>query len=68
LVDALLVPDADAALRWIPMWPHLAADGRQVALELRRLVRGDLAGMFDGPTSAGIDLSGHLVDIDLSAL
>jgi hypothetical protein len=39
-----------------------------VALELRRLVEGDLAGMFDGPTSAGIDLSGALVVLDLSAL
>jgi hypothetical protein len=46
----------------------LAADGRSVALELRRLVRGDLAGMFDGPTSDGIDLASHLVVIDLSAL
>lgn len=46
----------------------LAADGRDVALELRRLVEGDLAGMFDGPTSPGIDLGGPLVVLDLSAL
>ena len=32
----------------------LAHDGRLVALELRRLVEGDLAGMFDGPTSPGL--------------
>ncbi len=31
----------------------LRQDGRQVALELRRLVHGDLAGMFDGETSPG---------------
>jgi hypothetical protein len=46
----------------------LASDGREVALELRRMVDGDLAGMFDGPTSAGIDLDGPLVVLDLSAL
>jgi hypothetical protein len=46
----------------------LAADGRQVALELRRLVEGDLAGMFDGPTTVGIDLHAPVVVLDLSAL
>jgi hypothetical protein len=34
----------------------LRRDGRQVALELRRLVHGDLAGMFDGETSPGVEL------------
>lgn len=38
------------------------------ALELRRLVHGDLRGMFDGPTTAGLDLSAPLVVLDLSAL
>ena len=32
-----------------------------VALELRRLVHGDLCGMFDGPTTPGLDLSAPLV-------
>jgi type IV secretory pathway VirB4 component len=68
VVDALLVPDRAAAESVHSDVATLAADGRQVALELRRLVRGDLAGMFDGPTSPGIDLAGHLVVIDLSAL
>lgn len=68
VVDAMLVPDAEAAASVHTDVVTLAADGRQVALELRRLVRGDLAGMFDGPTSDGIDLSSHLVVIDLSAL
>jgi hypothetical protein len=35
---------------------------------LRRLVHGDLAGMFDGPTTPGLDLSAPLVVLDLSAL
>jgi hypothetical protein len=68
VVDAMLVPHPDAAASVHTDVGALAADGRQVALELRRLVRGDLAGMFDGPTSEGIDLAGHLVVIDLSAL
>jgi hypothetical protein len=47
---------------------ELLEDGRDVALELRRLVHGDLNGMFDGPTSSGLDLSAPLVVLDLSAL
>ena len=47
---------------------RLLEDGRDVALELRRLVDGDLRGMFDGETSPGLDLSGPLVVLDLSAL
>jgi type IV secretory pathway VirB4 component len=68
VVDALLLPDPGAALSVRTDVATLAADGREVALELRRLVRGDLAGMFDGPTTPGIDLASHLVVIDLSAL
>lgn len=68
VVDALLLPDAEAAGSVHTDVATLAADGREVALELRRLVRGDLAGMFDGPTTEGIDLTSHLVVIDLSAL
>ena len=47
---------------------ELVEDGRDVALELRRLVYGDLRGMFDGPTTPGIDLAGPLVVLDLSAV
>jgi hypothetical protein len=39
-----------------------------VALELRRLVEGDLAGMFDGPTSPGLRLDAPVVVLDLSAV
>lgn len=44
----------------------LAEDGRAVALELRRLIEGDLVGMFDGRTSSKVDLSAPVVVIDLS--
>ena len=47
---------------------ELLEDGRDVALELRRLVHGDLRGMFDGPTTADLDLAAPLVVLDLSAL
>ena len=39
-----------------------------MALELRRLVHGDLRGMFDGPTTPGLRLDGPLVVLDLSAV
>ena len=47
---------------------ELVEDGRDVALELRRLVHGDLRGMFDGPTTPGLRLDGPLVVLDLSAV
>ncbi|HTW08668.1 MAG TPA: hypothetical protein VME46_14215 [Acidimicrobiales bacterium] len=46
----------------------LRQDGRQVALELRRLVHGDLAGMFDGETSPGVRAGAGMVVLDLSRL
>ncbi|MCA1605766.1 MAG: ATP-binding protein, partial [Acidobacteria bacterium] len=42
--------------------------GREVAFELRRLVTGDLKGMFDGKTSRSIDLAADMVVLDLSAV
>ncbi|HVC72005.1 MAG TPA: hypothetical protein VNC61_17245 [Acidimicrobiales bacterium] len=68
VVDALLQPSASSAAAVRTTVDILAGDGRQVALELRRLVAGDLQGMFDGPTSAGITLAGPLVVLDLSAV
>jgi hypothetical protein len=68
VVDALLDPASEAAARISTDRDRLLEDGRDVALELRRLVAGDLRGMFDGPTTAGLDLSGPLVVLDLSAL
>jgi hypothetical protein len=43
-------------------------DGRDVALELGRLVHGDLRGTFDGPTTDGLRFDGPLVVFDLSAV
>jgi type IV secretory pathway VirB4 component len=68
LVEALLEPSPEAAARVRTPRAALAEEGREVALELRRLVDGDLQGMFDGPTTVGIDLTGPLVVLDLSAV
>jgi len=68
VVDALLDPGLDASLALRTSRAELLEDGRDVALELRRLVHGDLCGMFDGPTTPGLRLDGPLVVLDLSAV
>ena len=68
VVDALFRPDARLAARIATDAPMLAEDGREVALELRRLVTGDLRGMFDGPTTPGLAVDAPLVVLDLSAV
>ena len=68
VVDALLRPDPAVAASVGADAAGLAADGRDVALELRRLVAGDLRGMFDGPTTRNLRLDGPLVVLDLSAV
>jgi hypothetical protein len=68
VVEALLVPRVEAAQSLRTSVRDLVEDGRDVALELRRLVHGDLCGMFDGPTTPGLDLTAPLVVLDLSAL
>ncbi len=68
VVGCLLDPDPELAATVRTDVRGLAADGRTVALELRRLVEGDLAGMFDGPTSTDIDLDAAVVVLDLSSL
>jgi hypothetical protein len=68
VVEAMLEPTGEAAAAIRTQRATLVEDGRDVALELRRLVHGDLRGMFDGTTTPGLDLSGPLVVLDLSAL
>ena len=46
----------------------LAADARRVALALQDLCEGPLRGMFDGPTTAGLDLDARLLVLDLHAV
>jgi hypothetical protein len=68
VVRALLLPDREAAATVHTDQATLAADGREVGLELRRMVEGDLRGMFDAETTPGIDLAAPLVVLDLSAV
>src|ERR1700761_2294613 len=46
----------------------LAADARRVALALQDLCEGPLRGMFDGPTTPGLDLDARLLGLDLHAV
>lgn len=59
VVDRILQPDADADTR-------LAEDGRMAGHALRRLVAGDLAGLFDGPSTVTFDPSLPMLALDLS--
>ena len=65
LVSWLLAPSPSAADELATTPQQLAAEGRQLALALRRMGSGDLRGMFDGPTSPSLDLSGRLVVFNL---
>jgi len=66
VVTALLEPPSDSARAIGFRVAELAAAGREVGLELRRLVSGELAGMFDGRTTRGVDLTARVVVVDLS--
>ena len=68
MADSLLNPQPGHAESLGTDTEGLRRDGRQVALELRRLVHGDLAGMFDGETSSGVELGAGMVVLDLSRL
>ena len=65
VVNRLLEPSDATAYELRTSTARLAEDGRQLALSLRRMGAGDLRGMFDGPTSPGLDLSGRLVVFNL---
>jgi len=47
---------------------RLAEDGRQVGHAMRRLVAGDLAGLFDGPSTVRFDPTLPMISLDLSAV
>ncbi|GAA2000509.1 ATP-binding protein [Catenulispora subtropica] len=68
VVEALRTPLNAAAEDMNVTIEEVQAWGLDVALVLDRLVDGDLAGMFDGPTTQGIDLDSPLIVFDLSAI
>ncbi|QTE30057.1 TraC family protein [Pengzhenrongella sicca] len=68
VIAALITPDDDAARADGSTATERASDGRDLAHGLRRLVRGDLAGMFDGTSTQTLDTSAPMVVLDLSRL
>ena len=68
IVDALLRPSEEMAAGLATTAEGLAQATRQAALGLQRLCEGDLHGMFDGPTTPGLDLDAPLVVLDLHAV
>ena len=68
LVTALTDPDETDARGDGLTRAERTRDGSDLAHGLRRLVRGDLAGMFDGPTTDPPDPAAPLVVLDLSGL
>jgi len=68
VVDEMLEPSEESARALKTDRSGLAASSREAALALRRLVRGDLAGMFDAPTSDHIDMTAPVVCLNLRAV
>ena len=68
VVDGLLQPSQHIATELHTSTAELAARARPVALELRRLLHGDLAGLLDAPTTTRLDPSGRGLVLDLSAV
>ncbi|WP_055588327.1 ATP-binding protein [Streptacidiphilus griseoplanus] len=66
IVDTLRNPQLASVEQLGVSLDDVRAWGLDVALVLDRLVDGDLRGMFDGPTTAGIDLDAPLIVFDLS--
>jgi type IV secretory pathway VirB4 component len=68
IAAALFVPSAETADRLQTTPERLAADARRAALGLQDLCEGPLRGMFDGPTTPGLDLDARLLVLDLHAV
>src|SRR4051794_36194138 len=68
VVDVLLRPTEAMAAQLATSVHELARATRRAALGLQRLCEGDLRGMFDGPTTPGLDLDAPFVCLDLSAV
>jgi type IV secretory pathway VirB4 component len=68
-IASLLFAPVDAMVRQLQTTAEgLAADARRAALALQDLCEGPLRGMFDGPTTPGLDLDAKLLVLDLHAV
>jgi hypothetical protein len=65
VVDALFAP---AKVRVGSSVEQLLADGRDAGHALARLVHGDLAGLFDGPSTVRFDPDLPMLSLDLSRI
>jgi type IV secretory pathway VirB4 component len=68
IADVLFSPVDAMAQRLETTIAALAADARRAALALQDLCEGPLRGMFDGPTTPGLDLDARLLVLDLHAV
>ena len=68
IVSELMSPTKDTAATLNMTQRELTVESRNVALELRRLVVGDLAGLFDGPTTHPLDFTAPIQVLDTSRL
>jgi type IV secretory pathway VirB4 component len=68
IAAVLFEPVAEMAQRLQCSAERLATDARRAALALQDLCEGPLRGMFDGPTSPGLDLDAKLLVLDLHAV
>jgi type IV secretory pathway VirB4 component len=68
IAAALFAPVAEMAEPLCTTRAQLAADARRAALALQDLCEGPLRGMFDGPTTPGLDLDAKLLVLDLHAV
>jgi type IV secretory pathway VirB4 component len=68
IAAALFTPVAEMASALQTRPERLAVDVRRAALALQDLCEGPLRGMFDGPTTPGIDLDARLLVLDLHAV
>ena len=68
-IAAVLFSPTDAMARRLrTTCAALASDVRRCALALQDLCEGPLRGMFDGPTTPGLNLDANLVVLDLHAV
>jgi type IV secretory pathway VirB4 component len=68
IAAVLFTPVESMAARLQTTIPALAADARRAALALQDLCEGPLQGMFDGPTTPGLDLEAKLLVLDLHSV
>ncbi|HET9073483.1 MAG TPA: hypothetical protein VFN48_02805 [Solirubrobacteraceae bacterium] len=68
IAGLLLRPTAELATRLDTSVDQVTADARRAGLALADLCEGPLRGIFDGPTTPGLDLDARLVVIDLHAV